>query len=159
MNRKICFERTRLFVASCRWRSIARWLIVACCFSAGSIGMLYVLVDLLLMPLTLATFLTAEIATVLRFFVNNRWVFDDRAATWTGLWQFHGANAGGFVIWWVISNLLPYYGVHYIVAATAGIAGSVVFNMFANFQWIWRKERKTASSISCEDKSTAKIAD
>src|SRR5256885_4110456 len=116
MNRRAYFASARAFMSTWRWRAIARWLMVAVCFSAGSIAMLYVFVDALHVRLTAATLFSAEIATVLRFFVNNRWVFDRRAATWRGLWQFHWANAGGFLVWWCISNLLPRYGVHYLIA-------------------------------------------
>jgi len=71
--------------------------------------------------------------------VTNLWVFDQTTSSAKGLWQFHCANAGGFAIWWCISNLLPRYGVHYMVAATFGTAGSMGFNVFTSFFWIWRK--------------------
>lgn len=128
-------------MASWRWRAIARWFAVACAFSLGSLGLLYMFVTVFRMPLTVATLLSAEIATILRFFATNLWVFDRSASIAKGLWQFHWANAGGFAIWWSISNLLPRFGVQFMVAAVAGIGGSILFSIFTNFLWIWRKGR------------------
>lgn len=153
MNKSTLFGKATQFVASWRWRAIARWLVVAVGFSAVSIGMLYVLVDWVGVSLLLATFLSAEIATILRFFVNNRWVFDDRTGTWKGLWQFHCANAGGFVVWWSITNLLPHYGINYLIAATAGIGGSVGISMLTNFLWIWRSRgRPEAAAVAGQER-------
>ena len=151
MNSKTHLEKRWVFVTSWRWQEIVRWLVVAAGFTMGSLGVLYVLKDRLGLPLAAATLLSAEIATLLRFFVNNRWVFDDGTATLRKLWQFHWANAGSFVIWWMISNLLPRYGMHYMVAATAGAAGSAAFGMLSNFLWIWRdrsiSRRRDAESV------------
>jgi putative flippase GtrA len=141
MNARAGFEKLWGLVASWRWRAIIRWFVVAFGFSLGSLGLLYLFVGVFRIPLAAATLLSAEIATILRFFVTNHWVFAGSAPTWKGLWQFHCANAGGFAIWWCISNLLPHYGVHYLVAATAGIAGSTGFSILTNFFWIWRKDR------------------
>lgn len=121
--------------------------------------MLYVFVEGLHVRLTAATLFSAEIATVLRFFVNNRWVFDNRAATWKGLWQFHCANAGGFLVWWFITNVLPHYGVHYLIAATAGIGGSIGFSMLTNFLWIWRSGGVADSSSPDRDVRPAGVVD
>ena len=128
-------------MASWRWRAIVRWFAVAIGSSLGSLGLLYLIKGVFLIPLAVATLLVAEISTILRFFVTNLWVFDRTASSAKGLWQFHCANAGGFAIWWCISNLLPRYGVHYMVAATAGIGGSTGFNILTSFFWIWRKEQ------------------
>ena len=140
MNIRARFEKLWVFVASWRWRAIIRWFVVAFGFSLGSLGLLYLFVELFRIPLAVATLLSAEIATILRYFVNNLWVFDRGTSSAKGLWQFHCANAGGFAIWWGISNLLPRYGVHYLVAATAGIGGSIGFSILTNFLWIWRKD-------------------
>ena len=130
-----------------RWGAIVRWLIVALAFSAASIAFLFLFVEALHLALPVATFLSAEVATLLRFFVTNRWVFDRKAATWVGLWQFHCANAAAFAVWWAITNLLSHYGVHYLVAATAAIAGSSGFNFLTSFFWIWRSGGETTRPV------------
>jgi putative flippase GtrA len=90
------------------------------------------------MPLIAGTALGAEATLLSRFLVNDRWVFGYRRPTWTRLWQFHVASAGGGVIWWTVANVLPQFGVHYLLAALAGTACSVIFSMATNFLWIWR---------------------
>jgi putative flippase GtrA len=132
-------EELKGFVVSWRWRAIVRWFVTAVGFSLVSLGLLYLTKEVFRIPLAVATLVAAEIATILRFFVTNLWVFDRTASSAKGLWQFHCANAAGFAVWWCISNLLARYGVHYMVAATAGIAGSMGFNILASFFWIWRK--------------------
>ena len=110
--------------------------------------LLYLVKEVFRIPLAVATLITAEIATILRFFVTNTWVFDRTASTAKGLWQFHWANAGGFAIWWCIGNLLPRYGVHYMVAVTAGIGGSMGFNILSSVFWIWRKDQPASANSS-----------
>ncbi len=96
------------------------------------------------MPLTLATLITAETGTILRFFANDRWVFGHPRPTIARFWQYHVANAGGFVIWWGVSNALPSLGMHYLLASLAATACSVSFSMLTNFLWIWRVQRSTS---------------
>jgi putative flippase GtrA len=139
-NTQVYLQRGWRFVTSWRWQSIARWLVVGLCFTVGSIGLLYVLVDIVHIPLMVATLLAGEISTLLRFFINDLWVFKNRAPSWKGLWQYHCTNAGSFAIWGSISNLLPHWGIHYLVAATAGTAGAMGLSILSNFLWIWRKQ-------------------
>lgn len=120
------------------WRALARWWIVGLTFTGGGLIVLYVLRDVLRMPLIGATSLGAEATMLLRFLINDRWVFGHRRPSWTRLWQFHVASAGGGAIWFVTANFLPRLGVHYLLAALAGTAGSVIFSMATNFLWIWR---------------------
>jgi putative flippase GtrA len=120
------------------WRSLARWWIVGLAFTGGGLVVLYVLRDLLKVPLIVATSAGAEATLLLRFLINDHWVFGHPRPTWARLWQFHVASAVGGAIWWVVANLLPRFGVHYLLAATAGTACSVMFSMATNFLWIWR---------------------
>jgi putative flippase GtrA len=138
-------EKVRVLVAGMRWRAFLRWSVVAVGFSGISIALLSLLVEALHLPLGGATLLAGELATLIRFFVTNRWVFGCKAVTWLGLWQFHCANALGFLVWWVLTTLLSHYGVYYLLAATVAIAGSSVFNLLTNFLWIWRRDGGTRS--------------
>ena len=132
------------------WRALARWWIVGLAFTGGGLLVLYVLRDLLHLPLMVATTGGAEAVLLLRFLINDRWVFGTRRPTWTRLWQFHVASAGGGAIWWIVANVLPRFGVHYLLAATAGTACSVVFSMGTNFFWIWRGRAKVETAESLE---------
>ena len=117
---------------------MGRWWIVSLCFWVAGLGILYAFISLLRMPLTLGTLLAAEITVVLRFLINDRWVFGYRRPSWGRLWQFHLACAGGAAIWWCVANALPRLGVYYLIASAAGSAASVFFSMTSNFRWIWR---------------------
>lgn len=123
------------------WRPMARWWVVGFVFLAWSLGVLYLLKDRYLMSLMLATLVTAETGTILRFFVNDWWVFGHRRPTLMRFWQYHIANAGSFVIWWGVCNALPLLGVHYLVASVVATACSVGFSLLTNFLWIWRWRR------------------
>jgi putative flippase GtrA len=123
------------------WEAMVRWWIVGTAFLVWGLGVLYVLKAYGGLPLLLATAVTAETGTILRFFVNDRWVFGYRRPTFRRLWQYQLANAGGFVIWLSVSNLLPAFGVHYLVASVLATATSVGFSLCTNFLWVWRKRR------------------
>jgi putative flippase GtrA len=124
------------------WQAMGRWWIVGLAFYAGGMGILYLFVTPLHIPLVLATLISSEITLLLRFLINDRWVFGHSTPNWTRLWQYHVASAGGTSIWWIVTNTLPRFGVHYMIASTAGTACSVFFSMLSNFFWIWRRGSK-----------------
>jgi len=126
------------------WRSLGRWWVVGLSFTAAGVGIMYLLTSVLHLPLLAGTTLCAESTIVLRFLVNDRWVFGHRHPTWTRLWQFHLASAGGGAVWWLTANALPRFGVHYLIASLAGTACSVGFSMITNFLWIWRERKQSA---------------
>ena len=119
---------------------LVRWWLVGVCFAGFGVGILYVLIDMLRIPLLPGSAVGAEIGTLLRFFTNDRWVFGHRTPTLKRLGQYHLANASSFVIWWSVTNLLPNWGVHYLLAAIVGMACSVGWSMITNFLWIWRRK-------------------
>lgn len=124
---------------------MGRWWIVNLAFWVAGLGLLYVLIDRLRMPLMVGTLLAAEITTVARFGVNDSWVFGRDRPTWRRLWQFHVACAGGAAIWWTVANVLPRWGVHYLIASALGSASSAVFSLTTNFKWIWRNNTARSS--------------
>ena len=124
------------------WRYLGRWWIVGLSFYVGGLGVLYVLRSVLGLPLEIGTLLAAELTTLLRFFINDRWVFGHRRPTWWRLWRYHVAGAGGFAIWWIVANLLPRFGIHYLLASTIGTGCSISISLLTNFLWIWRRRVK-----------------
>ena len=118
-------------------RSMIRWWIVSLGFWVAALGMLY-LFNMFNIPLMLGTFLATELTILLRFLINDWWVFGNERPSWGRLWQFHVACAGGAAIWWSVANALPHFGVHYLLASVIGSGCSVFFSMGANFKWIWR---------------------
>jgi putative flippase GtrA len=128
------------------WRSLGRWWIVGIAFYGGGLAILYAFRDVLGMPLAVATLTSAECTTLVRFLINDRWVFGHPRPTWRRLWQYHVASAGGSAIWYTIANSLPHFGVHYLLASTIGTGCSVFFSMATNFLWIWRRRGKAGVS-------------
>lgn len=124
--------------------TMLRWWIVGIAFAGVNIAFLYVLVDLMHLPVLAATVLAAEVGTILRFLVNDRWVFGQRRLTWRRLWQYHVANAGSFGIWLATTNLIVLAGVHYMVASLIGMGCSVLLSIATNFLWIWRHKSEAA---------------
>jgi len=122
-----------------RWRSIGRWWIAGLAFTGAGLIVLYALRDLLQFPLVLSTTVGGEGMLVLRFLLNDRWVFRHRRPTWIRLAQFHVASAGGAAIWWTVANLLPRFGIHYLAASLIGSGCSMVLSLITNFLWIWRR--------------------
>jgi len=121
------------------WRSVIRWWVAGTIFTAVGLGLLYVFTDVLHVALMLGTLLSAELTLLVRFLVNDRWVFSHPRPSWKRLWQFHVASAAGTAIWWSVSNVLPTYGINYLIAAIAGTACAVLCGISTNFLWIWRK--------------------
>lgn len=120
-------------------KTIARWWAVGLAFYLLGLGVLYLLTGLWHLPNIFSTLLAGEALALLRFWLNERWVFRANAGSlWKRLWQYHVANAGGFAIWWVVANVLPIFSIHYLVASTIGTGCSVGFSMLTHFFWVWR---------------------
>ncbi len=118
---------------------MARWIAVGFGFAIIGIGLIKVMVGMLAWPFALATLLSGELCTVLRFFAVNRWVFPHHHLTWRRFWRYHVVNALGFAIWWGAANLLKSVGVEYLLASAFATFASVGFSMVSNFYWVWRK--------------------
>ena len=132
----------RVLVEDGTAKRIVKWFAAGLAFMGVSTLLLFALVDLLSLSVPLATLLVAEISTLLRFFVNHRWVFGLRNPTLSACIQYHVANAGAFAIWWVTANALTILGVHYLLAGMLAVACSTFFSLATNFLWIWRKRRR-----------------
>jgi putative flippase GtrA len=116
-----------------------RWLALGIVTAGFNLGLLYLLVDGLGISFLIAPVVSGEISLVLRFLANDRWVFGHPRPTWKRLAIYHVAVAGGFLVWWVTSNILVLLGFHYLLASVMAISGSISFNLISNFFWIWRQ--------------------
>ncbi len=119
-----------------------RWFAVATVFTTVGLGLLKLFVDVLHWPYAVATLVQSETCNLLRFFVNDRWVFGKRRPTWKRLVQYHVANAMGFAVWWAGANGLKALGVHYLLASVLAMIGSFGVSWLTNFKWIWRKKKR-----------------
>ena len=108
-------------------------------FTVGGLGLLKLFVDGLHWPYAMSTLVQSEICNLLRYFVNDRWVFRHHRPTFKRLLQYHVANAMGFVVWWVGANALKAWGVDYLLASLLAMLGSFGVSWLTNFKWIWRE--------------------
>jgi len=88
-----------------------------------------------------ATLIAAEFATIVRYYINDHWVFGQPHLSWKRLLQYHIANAGGFAVWWSATNGLVWSGWHYLAASVMAVAASTGFSFVSNFYWVWHKRR------------------
>jgi putative flippase GtrA len=113
-------------------------------FAALTVPGLYVSREILGLPLVLASLLTWEVGTVLRFGITDRWVFRQRRPTWERFFQYHAAAGSSFLIWWVGTNLMPRWGIHYLLASILATGCSVTWSLLTNYLWVWRCHRGEA---------------
>jgi len=137
IEKRMSFADHVLVVWADRHR-VARWWVVGLVFTVLNIPVIYFLVDVLLLPLAAATVIAGEIGLLARFLVNDHWVFREDTPMWKRLRQYHLASASSFTIWWIVTNLLPRWGIHYVVAALIGTVCSSGWSMLTNFLWVWR---------------------
>jgi putative flippase GtrA len=126
---------------------VLRWLAAGVAFMGLNMLLLYLLVDKAGMRVIFGTLISAECGTLLRYLVNDYWVFHHRSPSWKGLAQYHVANAGAFTVWWGATNLFNYFGVHYLLASILAVGFSVGVSLTSNFFWIWRKRDKPAAAL------------
>jgi putative flippase GtrA len=127
---------------------LARWWVCGIAFTLLNVPILYLLVEIAAVPLGLATLIAGEAGLLVRFLVNDRWVFQEARPTWRRLGQYHVAVAASFVIWWGATNLLSHAGVHYIIASLLATGASVVWSMATNFLWVWRHQPRAPSPVA-----------
>ena len=125
------------------WRplaaSVLRWFTAGLIFMGLNTALLYVLVQYAAISVPLATFLCAETCTVLRYVINDVWVFRSGRLTWLKLWQYHLANGTAFLVWWVAANVLNRLGVNYLLASILAVGFSTIISLASNYLWIWRR--------------------
>jgi putative flippase GtrA len=116
-----------------------RWLTAGGAFLFINSIFMVVLVEYFTLKALWATLISAELCTILRFFVNEHWVFKGIGPVWKRLWQYHVANAGSFAVWMIVANLLIHWGIHYLLASALAVGISTMVSMASNFLWVWRK--------------------
>jgi putative flippase GtrA len=119
-------------------QQITKWLLAGLGFMGINAAFLFVLVDLLALSIPVATLISAEACTLLRFLVNHYWVFGLAKPTLRKCAHYHLVNLLAFVLWWVIANLLAGLGLHYQLASIAALSVSTLVSLMTNFFWIWR---------------------
>jgi len=129
--------------------SIARWLASGLIFLGINTGVLYLAVQFLRLAVPVATVASAEVCTILRFLLNEIWVFKTRKMSWLRLWRYHLANAVALVVWWIATNVLNRLGLNYIFSSILAVGFSTGISFTTNFFWIW-KTKRTAGHTAAE---------
>ncbi|MDQ3700368.1 MAG: GtrA family protein [Chloroflexota bacterium] len=120
------------------------------CAGSGSLALDLALqalaIQLAGLPVWLASGLSYEIALLVHFFVNDRWVFGQRHSSWRRLAAFQLASLTAMGVTYVVTNLLVYGppapwfadGVGPYVAKVIGTGIAAVWTFVSSFFWIWR---------------------
>jgi putative flippase GtrA len=120
------------------FKKVLKWLAMGLLFMGITTFILMFFVEKLKFSVQVSTFLTAEIVTIIRFYLNSYWVFKVKGPTLRNLFQYHVANISGLIIWIASTNLLAFLGVNYIVAGIFSVFLSTTFSFYSNFFWVWK---------------------
>ncbi len=121
---------------------LLKWLCTGFLALALTTLLLYICVDILKFDIGFSTVASAEIVTLMRFFLLNRWVFGRFKVTFNELLKYHLANSVAFIAWLIIINLLVSSGVYYLFANIATVLVTTAINLLTNFKWVWKEEWK-----------------
>jgi putative flippase GtrA len=125
-----------------KWK-IFIWLLIGLLIVLISTLCLYIFIDLLELPVEIATLINAEILILFRYYLLKVFIFKSKTKNLLiNLFNFHIASTAGFAIWWLITNFMINQGFFYIYANLIGIIFSVFFNFISHFFWIWKDDRK-----------------
>jgi putative flippase GtrA len=131
-------NKTSTAVALLRWGALGVGAAIV------ELGLLKALVDALLWPLPMATFVAAEALILVKFALNDRWVFGHTRPTLPRLLRYHGACVGALVVYWLVINGLALVGLMYEIAFLVGTAASFGWSLVTNFLWVWRQPKELA---------------
>jgi putative flippase GtrA len=99
---------------------------------------MHLLVGILHLTVPFSTAITAEICTIIRYFINSSWVFNHSPLSTKSFLNFHIANFGAFLAWWITANFINIMGVHYLLSSILAVCASVVVSFLSSFFWVWR---------------------
>jgi putative flippase GtrA len=121
-------------------RRVAGWILLGVTASVLELALLRLLYEGLLWPLPLATAVAAEVLIIIKFLLNDRFVFNHPWPTMGRLVRYHGASAGALVVYWLAINALSLLaGVPYIPAFILSTAAAFTWSLLTNFLWVWAR--------------------
>jgi len=125
------------------WRNaVVRWWIVGVVAMVLNIVLLKWFTVSLGLALTVASLLSSELITIVRYGVLDLWVFRNPGLSWKRCWEYHVANFSGFFLWtFVIVVLGKKLDWDHTLAAIVATMITVSLSMVTNFLWIWRKPK------------------
>jgi putative flippase GtrA len=93
------------------------------------------------LPLPLASLLSAELAVVSNFFLNDRWTFGRRRPSMVRFTKFNLSSIVALLVNVALLSLLVAWGTHYLIANLVGIVAGAAWNFGASASWIWGGEK------------------
>jgi putative flippase GtrA len=104
------------------------------------LGMLYIAVSTLHFPVYISTPITFLIAVSCNYVLSRKFIFKETTRGWSYGYAYFAAVAigGAFITTLLVTGLVTYLGLYYIIAriAVAGIIGvlNYLFNLYLNFK-------------------------
>lgn len=122
------------------WQRVAGWTVLGVSAAAAELGLLRLLVEGLGIALPVATAVAAETLILVKFVLNDRWVFGHPRPAMDRAMKYHGACAGALVVYWIVINALAsLLGVPYAIGFVIGTGASFVWSLVTNFLWVWAR--------------------
>jgi putative flippase GtrA len=118
---------------------LVRYAVVGGVAAAVYYGTLLIFVELLSLPVLVATSLSFIIVTVENYILHRNWTFRSDSAHAIAFPKFVFMTAAGFCInWGIMFAGVAILDIHYLVAQTASIAVVVTWNLLLCTLWIFR---------------------
>ena len=122
-------------------RKIFIWILIGLIIVLLSTLCLYLLIELVKLPVEIATIISAETLIIFRYYLLTTFIFKPKNKNLIlSLYNFHISSLAGFLIWWFVTNSLASKGFHYIHANLFGICFSAIISFVSHFFWIWANE-------------------
>ncbi|HEY7122664.1 MAG TPA: GtrA family protein [Ktedonobacterales bacterium] len=119
-------------------RRLGKFLVVGGTGLGVNSAALFLLYQMLSLPLVLASGLATELSIVSNFCLNDRWTFGCRWPTWGRFFKFNLVALGGLVLatltLWSLVTLLR---MPYLFANLLGVLLATSWNFVVNVFWTW----------------------
>jgi putative flippase GtrA len=89
------------------------------------------------LPLLVASLLSAEMAVVSNYLLNDRWTFGRRRPSMSRFAMFNLSSIVALVVNVTLLSVLVASGTHYLLANLIGISAGAAWNLGASASWIW----------------------
>jgi putative flippase GtrA len=140
-----------VMITPARRARVARILKFACvgCIGVGiNTGGLYIFSRWLGLPLVAASAIAVELAVISNYFLNARWTFAARAASFKRFGKFNLASLLGLGLNVMIVWLLVRLGIYFLAANLFGIMAGFASNYALSSFWVWSQALWRKNSLT-----------
>lgn len=129
-------------------RRVSAWFLLGVTASLVELALLRLLYEVWLWPLPVATAAAAEVLIVVKFLVNDRFVFGHEWPNLSRLLKYHGASAGALVVYWIVVNgLAALLSLPYVLAFIVGTGAAFAWSLITNFLWVWAPPGRATTEV------------